>query len=159
MSTKKSQNLSRKIQRKEKHNDRTIHTAIEDEKALFARTLKALGNRRFRIAVPDIRGCLHEEEARIGGKAVIRIEINDIVIVARSGRDIEILGRMDRKSTARLQKEKRIHPGLLIAGEWTEDRANKADNDSMEDFEFDYEGLPDSAAAEKAGDDVDVDAI
>lgn len=170
---KNTQHLSKKIARKEKHNSRVSISAMDDDSALFGRAIKALGNCRFRVVVPDARGSLKEEEARIGGKSVIRIEINDIVIVARSGKDLEIMGRMDRKGTARLQKENRIHPALITATEITADMMKKPVAVMEEGFEFDYENaldaIPeadDETDAEKAkhsstalDDDIDIDDI
>lgn len=171
---KNTQNLSKKIARKEKHNSRVAFSAMDDDSALFGRAIKALGNCRFRVVVPDARGSLKEEDARIGGKSVIRIEINDIVIVARSGKDLEIMGRMDRKGTARLQKENRIHPALITASEITAEMMKKPVTAIEEGFEFDYENaldtIPEVESEDEAdkskratvmpdNDDIDVDAI
>lgn len=165
--------MNRKIEKREKRNAKVSSSALDDETALFGKAIKALGNCRFRVAVPDKRGMLYEADARVGGRSVIRIEQNDIVIVAQSGREYEILGRMDKKSTARLQKVNRIHPALLLTGEITADKMMKPDADET-GFEFDYEdGAPLSPIPEEDeesvkpsrsttkvdADDVDIDAI
>lgn len=158
--------ISRTAANKEKHNARvTLSVMDTDGEAIFGKAVKALGNKRFRVVVPDMKGSLRETDARIGGKNVIRIEINDIVVVVQSGRDLEIMGRMDKKNTARLQKENRIHPALLTAGQL------RADVEEC-GFEFDYEGGEEAPAPAPAAikgsktakveahdDDVDIDAI
>ena len=154
---KNTQNLNRKIEKKEKRNAKISLSALDDESSLYGKAIKALGNKRFRIIVPDARGALREEEARIGGKSVIRIEINDIVVVVRSGRDLEIMGRMDKKNTARLQKDNRIHPALLTAGEITTEMM-KNPVVKEEGFEFDYEDTRDTESSND-NEDVDIDNI
>lgn len=161
-------------QKKEARNTRDAISAMDvDSDTIFGKTIKALGNRRFRVILPDSRGSLREEQARIGGK-IIRIEINDIVIIKQSGRDYEILGRMDKKNTARLQKANRIHPTLLLTGEITADKMMKSDVDET-GFEFDYEDgghlspIPEEKDDEPVksshsttkvdADDIDIDAI
>jgi len=156
---KNQQMISKKIERKNFHNKRVQDDAFSDETAKFGKTIKALGNCRFRIMMPDYRSPdyqhnkkrpLIEVEARIGGKSVCRVDLNDIVIVADSGDCYEILGKMDPHQATKLFKEDRIHPGLMNRGDPSE-----AINE--EGIEFDYEDPKKAAAAEE--EEIDINAI
>jgi hypothetical protein len=102
-------------EKKAKRNLRVETAAVEDDDALFGRTLKAEGNGWFRIAVadPKDRKRIIEVHARVGGRSVARIATNDIVIVAQSGKTYELMGSVSRNTVNKLQKDKRIHPALL----------------------------------------------
>jgi hypothetical protein len=102
-------------EKKAKRNLRVVSSAVEDEEALFGRTIKAEGNGWFKIAVadPKDRKRLIEVHARVGGRSVARICTNDIVIVAQSGKVYELMGSVNADTAKKLQKDKRIHPGLL----------------------------------------------
>lgn len=147
---KNTQNISRSKLRKNAHNKRVLDVALSDEDACYGRAIKALGNCRFRIVVPSLdpkeRRRLIECEGRIAGNAVCRVQINDIIVVAKSGITYEILGTVDSRSASKLEKENVLHPALLTSGE--SDETNIRDSDMG--FEFDYT----SAQA-----DVDIDAI
>jgi translation initiation factor IF-1 len=120
------QNVSRTKLKKEKKNERVEANALTDKDARFGRAIKALGNGMFRVIISekDHIERLMEVTARVGGRSVARIQINDIVVVAESGSVYELLGSITRKSALLLQKEKRIHPGLLTetSGEEGEDQ-------------------------------------
>jgi hypothetical protein len=154
---KNQQMISKKIERKNNHNKRMQDTAFSDDDAKFGKTIKALGNCRFRIMIPDYRHPEYEKnpnrplvevEARIGGKSVCRVDLNDIVIVADSGDCYEILGKMDPHQATKLFKEERIHPGLMNRG----DPSEIADEDRIE---FDYEDPKKKAEEEE----IDINAI
>jgi hypothetical protein len=154
---KNQQLISKKIERKSLHNKRKQGDAIEDEDSKFGRTIKALGNCRFKIMVPDYRHPdynenpnrpLVEVEARIGGKSVCRIDINDIVIVADSGDIYEIVGKMDPHQATKLFKDNRIHSGLMNRTDSQEVGA------SSSGIEFVYE-----AEKPAASDEIDINAI
>jgi len=155
---KNQQMLSKKIERKNLHNKRLQDDAFNDPGAKFGKTIKALGNCRFRIMVPDYRHPdyakntrrpLVEVEARIGGKSVCRVDLNDIVIVADSGDCYEILGKMDPHQINKLFKEDRIHPGLMNRG----DPSEVVEEDRIE---FDYE---DPKKKEENEEEIDIYAI
>ena len=112
--------------------------ALSDDDATYGRVIKALGQRQFHIILPDASMRLIEVRATIPKKRA-PISVDDIVVVAPSGSTYEIQTTMDRKTAAQLSKEKKLHPDLLIPGEW--DSAKKvvaASNDVG--IEFDYEG-------------------
>jgi hypothetical protein len=88
-------------------------------------------------------------EARIGGKSVCRVDLNDIVIVADSGDCYEILGKMDPHQINKLFKEDRIHPGLMNRG----DPSEVVEEDRIE---FDYE---DPKKKEENEEEIDINAI
>ena len=137
----------------QQRNNRTVLDALEDTDTLFGRTVKALGNCRFRVIVQDTKGRLNEEEASIVGRGIMRIDINDIVIVARSGpKNVEILGKMPPKDASRLSKEKRLHPALLTVSELDPEKVKKLSAVTAEEgFEFDYDGS-EGADGEEADD-------
>ena len=139
----------------QQRNNRTVLDALEDTDTLFGRTVKALGNCRFRVIVQDTKGRLNEEEASITGRGIMRIDINDIVIVARSGpKNVEILGKMPPKDASRLSKEKRLHPALLTVSELDPEKVKKLSAVTAvaeEGFEFDYDGS-EGADGEEADD-------
>lgn len=157
---KNQQMISKKIERKNLHNKRVQDSAFDDDAAKFGKTIKALGNCRFRIMVPDYRSDDYEKnkkrplievEARIGGKSVCRVDLNDIVIVADSGDCYEILGKMDPHQVTKLFKEDRIHPGLM-------NRTDSSEQVDGEGIEFDYEDPKKAAEAEK-DEEIDINAI
>lgn len=159
--------ISKTQVRKTKKLEQTRSAALDDAEATFARTIKALGNRRFRIVVPDEKKHLIEVDAHIPGKKVALVQVNDIVVVAQSGLVYEIYGSMDPRSVSKLRKEKRIHPALLMSGEWNTLKAKSLELTAIdEDFEFDYDDVPseaesddDDAPSKKAADDIDIDDI
>jgi hypothetical protein len=108
----------RAAEKKQKHNSGIEGSAIDDPDALFGRALKSLGNGWFQIAVqdPNRRESLIEAVAAIGGRSVIRIQINDIVVVAQSGKRYELMGSISRKGALHLQSQKRIPKTLLVEG-------------------------------------------
>jgi translation initiation factor IF-1 len=136
---KNEQSLSKSKGRKAAKQERVRKIALSDDSALYGRVIKALGNRHFRIILPDASMRLIEVIAKIPKKRAMITE-SDIVVVATSGADYEIHGSMDRKTAHTLVKEKKIHPDLLAAGDWdgTKKEVVKEESDGIE---FDYEGL------------------
>jgi translation initiation factor IF-1 len=100
-----------------RNNDQRTKIALKDTEAYFGRTLKTLGNGRFRIITTDEKGKCLETDAAIGGRSVVRIQIGDIVIVGRneSSKHVtyEILGSCDKKSVKELREAKRLHPAFF----------------------------------------------
>lgn len=130
---KNSQTVSLLKSKKARKNERVELNALTDKDARFGRTIKALGNGMFRVVISekDYPERLLEITARVGGRGVARIQINDIVIIAESGRAFEVLGSVSRKNTLMLQKEKRIHPALLDgAMDGSEDQIEFEDGDA-----------------------------
>lgn len=163
--------ISKTQDRKTKKLERTRSAALDDEESNFARIIKALGNRRFRVVVLDAKKRLIEVDAHIPAKKTAIVQVNDIVVVALSGSNYEIYGSMDPRSVSKLRKEKRIHPALLMSGEWDILRAKTANMslDAIEedDYEFDYgdekvesSDDEDTKSRKKAVDeDIDIDDI
>ena len=145
---KNQQLISKKLERKSLHNKRKQGDAIDDEDSKFGRTIKALGNCRFKIMIPDYR---HPDYKENTNRPLIEVEariINDIVIVADSGDIYEIVGKMDPHQATKLFKEERIHAGLMNRTDSQEVGA------SSSGIEFVYE-------AEKPvlSDEIDINAI
>lgn len=126
--------VSKTAKRAEKKNKSNLHIAVEDDDAVFGRVTKILGNRRFLVTYwdPENRRHIVDIQATIAKKKV-RIDINDIVNIAGSGRDWEIQAQIDPKSANKLKKEGRISAELLLATENAPVRA--AGGDALE---FDY---------------------
>lgn len=125
-------------------------TAMVDESAVFARVLKPLGNSRFRILCPDMKGkATVEVDARIGGNSVVRIMVGDIAIIGRNASSeretYEILGSLDRKQVKEMEKARRLHPNLL-----------DTDVGGGDGIEFAYDEPEEGKGEEE---DVNVDAI
>jgi translation initiation factor IF-1 len=138
-----AKNMSKSAQRKEVKQKRDRLTALEDDAALFGRVIKALGNRQFRVVVPNSKKQLMEVIAKIP-KARVRIGLNDIVVLGHDEfHNFEIQCPMSGKDASRLHKERRLHPALLLGGEWDTEKAKKIEMKEPEDegFEFDYEGM------------------
>jgi hypothetical protein len=126
--------VSKTAKRAEKKNKSNLHIAVEDDDAVFGRVTKVLGNRRFLVTYwdPENRRHIVDIQATIAKKKV-RIDINDIVNIAGSGRDWEIQAQIDPKSANKLKKEGRISAELLLATENAPVKA--AGGDALE---FDY---------------------
>ncbi len=127
--------VSKTAKRAEKKNKSNLHIAVEDDDAVFGRVTKVLGNRRFLVTYwdPENRRHIVDIQATIAKKKV-RIDINDIVNIAGSGRDWEIQAQIDPKSANKLKKEGRISAELLLA---TENAPVKAAGGG-DALEFDY---------------------
>jgi translation initiation factor IF-1 len=136
---KNQQNISKSKGRKSVKEEKVRRIALSDDDALYGRVIKALGQRQFRIILPDASMRLIEVTAKIPKKRSLIGEM-DIVVVAASGTTYEIQGTMDKKTAHTLVKEKKLHPDLLVAGDWdsTKKEVVKDDGDVIE---FDYEGL------------------
>ena len=159
---------ARTQEKKAKRNLRVVSTAVEDTDALFGRTIKAEGNGWFKIAVadPKDRKRLIEVHARVGGRSVARICTNDIVIVAQSGKVYELMGAVNAETAKKLQKDKRIHPGLISDAGMNEEELGiifEADDDEKVEVE---EKVDEKVAPKKEAvnlkdvlDDVDIDDI
>jgi translation initiation factor IF-1 len=138
-----TKHISKKVERSSRKNKGRVEVALDDETAVFGRITKKLGFRRFQIILwdPRLRRLVPDIQARIG-KKMVRVEINDIVNVAaadEAGREYEILAQFNGRDTARLQKEERIPPHLLVADP-TDVKAMAAADPEV--FEFDYDGAP-----------------
>jgi translation initiation factor IF-1 len=137
---KNQQNISKSKGRKAVKEEKIRKIALSDDDALYGRVIKSLGQRQFRIILPDASMRLIEVTAKIPKKRSLITE-SDIVVVATSGTAYEIQGTMDKKTAHTLAKEKRLHPDLLVAGDWdsTKKEVVKQENDGG--IEFDYDGL------------------
>lgn len=147
---KNTENLSKSKGRKSVKEERYRKIALSDETATYGRVIKALGQRQFRVVLPDASSRLIEVRATIPKKRSI-ISVDDIVVVANSGAVYEIQATMDRKTAHILSKEKRIHPELMMTGEQMMAKEEIG-------IEFDYEGID---VVEERGeeDDVNVEDI
>lgn len=111
----------RGVERKARKNDKVEAEAMDDPDVLFGRTVKHLGHGQFTIVVqePGHRERLIEVIAKVVDKNTMRIAINDLVIVVKSGKFYELKGKLSTKSAKKLRNDKRIQPALLL--ETTED--------------------------------------
>lgn len=102
-------------ERREKKNNRVEMDALDDEKAIFGKAIKALGDGMFRICLPheEHKDELIEVTAKAVDKNMARISVNDVVIVVRSGRVYELKGVLTNKNVKIMLKAKRIHPRLV----------------------------------------------
>ncbi len=140
--------VSKTAKRADRKNKSNLRVAVEDDDAVFGRVTKVLGNRRFLVTYwdPENRRHIVDIQATIAKKKV-RIDINDIVNIAGSGRDWEIQAQIDPKSANKLKKEGRISAELLLA---TENAPVKAAGGG-DALEFDY-GEDEEGAAESDSD-------
>ncbi len=127
--------------RKDVRNARLEADAMNDTEALFGRVLKGLGDGNFQICIQDPEHrerLLDEQHGHLAGKATARINVNDVILCAESGRggksgkrQFEIMGSMSKKNIHQLLQQKRIHPALVV---------EKKGNDSSDEggVEFDY---------------------
>jgi hypothetical protein len=141
--------VSKTAKRAERKNKSNLRTAAEDEEAVFGRVTKVLGNRRFLVTYWNAEDKRHvlDIQATIAKKKV-RININDIVNIAGSGREWEIQAQIDPKTANKLKKEGRISAELLLA---TENAPVKAAGGG-DALEFDY------GESEEEGEESDSDA-
>jgi hypothetical protein len=122
---KNMQKIARNADRKKKRNAALEAQALDDPSVLFGRAMKSLGDGWFQVAVqhPGHRNTLVESRARVGGKSVARIQVNDMVMIvldqpwhASQGTDLigrlEIMGTMSRKNASELFKAQRIPADL-----------------------------------------------
>ena len=162
---KNQQNISKAMGRKAVKQERYRKVALSDDAAIYGRVIKALGQRQFRVIVPDrVSKRLIEVTAKIPKKRAI-ISVGDIVVTAASGSDYEIQANMDRKTVSSLEKEKKIHPDILLAADWDSSK-NQVILKDDHGFEFDYEGLPEKDGVDDDDDDeseeekeIDIDDI
>lgn len=112
---KNIQKSLRGIERKARKNDRVEADALDDPDVLFGRTVKHLGHGQFTIVVqdPDHRDRLIEVIAKIIDKNTMRIAINDLVIVVKSGKSFELKGKLSTKSAKKLRNDKKIQSALM----------------------------------------------
>ena len=105
----------RGVERKARKNDKVEAEAMDDPDVLFGRTVKHLGHGQFTIVVqePDHRDRLIEVIAKVVDKNTMRIAINDLVIVVKSGKFFELKGKLSTKSAKKLRNDKKIQPALL----------------------------------------------
>ena len=121
--------VSKTAKRAERRNTSNLRVAVEDDSALFGRVTKLLGNRRFLVTYWDPKDCRHVPDIQVSiAKKKVRININDIVNIAGSGRDWEIQAQIDAKAASKLKKEGRISAELLIRTENPADKAAGVDN-------------------------------
>jgi len=133
-----------------KKNESLGKAVLEEETALLGRTIKKLGNKRFRILTTDSKGHGVEVEAHVRGNTVF-IQLDDVVILGsnESGGKVsyEILGSCEKKIVKQLQDRKRLHSSLLVGA------------DELGDDLFDRSEETDQPAGKTEEEDVDVDAI
>jgi len=138
--------------KKDARNARVESRAIDDPTTLFGRAEKALGDGWFNVIVQNED---HRMEltpglrARIAGKSVAFIRVNDILILGKCGRTYEIFGAVNIKNAKKLVKEQRIPAHLINSA------ADKEDDEGG--IEFDHEGEQEEPSTADA--DIDVDAI
>lgn len=137
---KNQQNISKSKGRKAVKEEKIRKIALSDDNALYGRVIKSLGQRQFRIILPDSSMRLIEVTAKIPKKRSLITE-SDIVVVATSGAAYEIQGTMDKKTAHTLANEKRLHPDLLIAGDWDSSKKEVVKQGNDVGIEFDYEGV------------------
>lgn len=142
-----SQNISKSKGRKAVKEERYRNIAVTDDSAIYGRVIKALGQRQFRVILPDRFKKLVEVTAKIPKKRAL-INISDIVVVASSGNNYEIQASMDRKALHILTKEKRLHPDLMAAETWDSNSKQVVLKDDI-GIEFDYEGLDGKGVVEE----------
>ena len=112
---KNMQKSLRGVERKARKNDRVEADALDDPDVLFGRTVKHLGHGQFTIVVqdPDHRDRLIDVIAKIIDKNTMRIAINDLVIVVKSGKSFELKGKLSTKSAKKLRNDKKIQSALM----------------------------------------------
>jgi len=148
---KKLEANQKKQIKKDAKNSRVEAVALSDPDAIFGRAIKACGDGWFDIVVQHStkhRENLVEGRARIGGRSVARIAVNDVLIIARdeNGR-MEILGNVAAKNAKLLIKERRIPANLLV-------RTSSEDVTEEGGIEFDEDETP-----AKEDEEVNVDDI
>lgn len=132
--------------RKEVRNSRLEIDAMNDPDALFGRVMKALGGGNFLLCVqdPDHRErLLDEQHGHLAGKATARINVNDVIVCAESGRggksgkrQFEVIGSMSKKNISTLLQQNRLHHALVV-----ENRSNNGeDSGGIEFYNSDEEG-------------------
>lgn len=110
--------VSKTAKRAERRNTSNLRVAVDDTDAVFGRVTKVLGNRRFLVTYWDAKSRRHVVDIQASiAKKKVRIDINDIVNIAGSGRDWEIQAQIDKKAAVKLKKEGRISAELLVASE------------------------------------------
>ena len=131
--------------KKSVRNSKVEEEAMHETDTLFGIAKKHLGNGMFLIDVQDEEHREHIYEVR--AKAVLtnmaRIMVNDVVIVAQSGRNFELMGTICKKNVKILIADKRIPAALVGKVSMEEDGG----------IEFDVEEKP------AENDEVNVDAI
>jgi translation initiation factor IF-1 len=121
--------VSKTAKRAERRNTSNLRVAVEDDSALFGRVTKLLGNRRFLVTYWDPTDRRHVPDIQVSiAKKKVRININDIVNIAGSGKDWEIQAQIDAKAASKLKKEGRISAELLIRAENPADKAAGVDD-------------------------------
>jgi hypothetical protein len=144
---KNLQKSARGAERKSRKNDRVEAEAIDDPDVLFGRTIKHLGHGQFTIVVqePGHREHLIEVIAKVVDKNTVRIAINDLVIVVKSGKTFELKGRLSAKSAKKLRNDKKIQTALLqesTGGEDEEDIFSSGDEaDPVAEEEIDVDKI------------------
>jgi hypothetical protein len=131
-----------------KKNESLGKAVLEEETALLGRTIKKLGNKRFRILTTDSKGRGVEVEAHVRGNTVF-IQLDDIVVLGSNesagNTTYEILGSCDKKIVKQLSDKKRLHSSLVVgADELGDDLFDRGEED---------------APVKQEEEDVDVDAI
>lgn len=150
MNMKKLEANQKKQLKKDAKNGRVENNALDDPKALFGRVIKACGNGWFDIIVQHSdkhRDTLIEGRAKVRGKSVARVAVNDIIIVSSESAPIEILGLVKGKNAKGLVKDRRVPAHLL-----TKTSTDEPDEEGGIEFE---EEVP----LEKIDEEVNVDAI
>jgi hypothetical protein len=153
MNMKKLEANQKKQLKKDAKNGRVENNALDDPRALFGRVIKACGNGWFDIIVQHSekhRETLIEGRAKVRGKSVARVAVNDIIIVSIEGTPIEILGLVTNKNAKGLVKDRRVPAHLLT-------KTSSDDPDEEGGIEFEEgEQVAENGEPEK---EIDVDAI
>ena len=118
---KKMEQKQKRDAKKSVRNSKEEDKAMDDRTTLFGFAKKHLGNGMFLIDVQDEkhREHIYEVTAKAVRTNIARIMVNDVVIVAQSGRHFELEGTMSRKNIKALIAERRI-PAAFI-GSTTEE--------------------------------------
>jgi translation initiation factor IF-1 len=141
--------VSKTAKRAERKNTSNLRVAVEDDSALFGRVTKLLGNRRFLVTYWDPKDRRHVPDIQVSiAKKKVRIDINDIVNIAGSGRDWEIQAQIDAKAANKLKKEGRISAELLLSAESALDKAARG-GDGLE-FIYEEDEEKEETEAEEA---------
>jgi translation initiation factor IF-1 len=141
--TKVGAKMSRTKQRANRKNDSNLSIAVDDEEAMFGCVTKILGNRQFLVTIWDSASNKQIVDIRATiPKKKVRIDVNDIVNVAGSGKEWQIQAQLDSKTVNKLKKDGRIKDSILRLAQNTKEE----DNDVGIEFVHDEEEEDESEA-------------
>jgi len=112
---KKMEQKQKRDAKKSVRNSKEEDKAMDDETTLFGVAKKHLGNGMFLIDVQDEkhREHVYEVTAKAVRTNIARIVVNDVVIVAQSGKHFELEGTMSRKNIKTLISDRRIPASFI----------------------------------------------